>query len=190
MTTTNVQRRQLIEQAEGFLELAMALDGQLSLDTNTKVTLTDRALKCLSQIRNPLGHKPYILFLKGQAYRASGDHESALRCLEQSRQIDPDNIHVYFALAWSYKRSQRIDEAIAAMKRAVELDSESAIAHYNLACYFALDEQIESSLMHLSFAFDLDSSYREMAICEPDFDLIRSDPRFSAMTSVVDPVDL
>lgn len=185
---TKIKRRQLIERAEGFLDLAMALDSDLALELSTKQSLSDRVFSCLNQIQKPLGHKPYVLFLKGQASRMSEEHDKALRFFEQSQRIDPDNIHLYFALGWSYKRVGRVDEAIKAMKRAVELDAESAIAHYNLSCYFALEEQIESALMHLSYAFELDASYREMAVFETDFELIRSDPRFATMTTIVDPV--
>ncbi|MEL7498700.1 MAG: tetratricopeptide repeat protein [Planctomycetota bacterium] len=188
MATTKIQHRRLLERAEGYLELAVALDADLALETTTKQRLANRALACLSEIQNPLGHKPYVLFLKGQAYRTAENHAEAVKYFEQSQRIDPDNIHLYFALGWSYKRCDRITDAVEAMKRAVELDSESAIAHYNLACYFALEEQIESALMHLSYAFELDTKYREMAIYETDFDLIRSDPRFMSMTSIVDPV--
>jgi tetratricopeptide (TPR) repeat protein len=184
-TKMNSQRHQLLENAEGFLELATVLEPDLVLSSSSRRKLAQRAIRHLEKIQNPMGHKPYVLFLKGQACRICEDHPGAICYLEQSRRIDPDNIHVYFALAWSYKRVNRLPEAIDCMQLAVEIDAESGIAQYNLACYLALDEQIELSLMHLSFAFDIDSKYREMAICETDFDLIRSDPRFASMTSVV-----
>lgn len=185
--TTSIQRRRLIERAEGYLELAVALDKELALELETKSRLANRALECLNSIQNPLGHKPYVLFLKGRACCTSEKHVEAIGFFEQSVRIDPDNIHLYFSLGWSYKRIGKISEAIEAMMRACELDSESAIAHYNLACYLALDDHIESALKHLSFAFELNPSYREMAICETDFDLIRSDPRFHNMVANVDP---
>jgi len=185
--TTSIQRRRLIERAEGYLELAVALGSDMALDLETKTRLADRALECLNLIKNPLGHKPYVLFLKGRAYGTAEKHVQAIRYLEQSLRIDPDNIHLCFALGWSYKRTGKITNAIEAMMRACELDSESAIAHYNLACYLALDDHLESALKHLSFAFELDPSYREMAVCETDFELIRSDPRFHNMVANVDP---
>ncbi len=184
-TKMNSLRRQLLENAEGFLELATVLEPDLALSPASRRRMAERAFDCLEKIQHPLGHKPYILFLKGQACRICDDHSGAIRYLEQSRRIDPDNIHIYFALAWSYKRVDRVQDAIECMQQAVEIDSENGIAQYNLACYLALDEQIELSLMHLSFAFDIDAKYREMAICEADFDLIRSDPRFASMTSLV-----
>ena len=184
-TMTTARRRQLLENAEGFLELGMALEASVTLDSATLDKLSHRTLACLNEIQQPMGYKPYVLFLKGQACRLASRHAQAIQYFEQSRRIDPENIHLYFSLAWSYKRVGRILEAIECMQRAVELDAESGIAHYNLACYYALDEQVESALMHLSYAFELNHEYREMAQFETDFDLIRSDPRFSSMTSIV-----
>ena len=185
-TPSKSRSRLLIEQAEGYLDLATALDGPFSLDEKHRDALINAGVDCLNQIQNPLGHKPYVLYLKGQACRIVEDHKGAIHYLEQSRRIDPDNLHLYLALAWSYKRCDRVADAIAAMKCAVQLDAESAIAHYNLACYFALEEQVESALMHLSFAFELDSRYRELALYEKDFDLIRGDSRFSSLTNIAD----
>lgn len=190
MASTNApsksQCRHLIEQAEGYIDLATTLSGPFAMDPSSLDALSALAMETLSRIKNPLGHKPYVLYLKGETQRISGRHEEAIHYFEQSRRIDPDNVLLCLALGWSYKRSNRLGEAIEAMKQAVEMDSESAIAHYNLACYLALDEHIESSLQHLSYAFDLDDHYRDMAMFEEDFDLIRSDPRFASMMTVSD----
>jgi len=170
--------------AEGYLDLAMVLDDHWPLDIKERQALAQRAVSCLQNIKNPLGHKPYILFLKGQAMRASGRLAEAVNYLEQSSKLDPDNLHTYLALAWCYKRTGRLDQAIASMRIAVELDAENSIAQYNLACYFALNRQVELALMHLSFALELNSEYRSLIHDESDFDLIRENPGFAAMTSV------
>ncbi len=171
--------------AEGYLDLATALDDCWSLDNDLRLVLTDRAIECLEEVKNPLGHKPYILFLKGQACRTSNRAHRAIHFLEQSIKLDPENLHTYLALAWCYKRTQQIDRAIIAMQAAVELDSDSPIAHYNLACYCALNRDVDLALMHLTFALDLNSDYREYVAAESDFDLIRENPRFTALAMSV-----
>ena len=180
-----VQRKQRIRAAEGYLDLIMVFDDRWPLDLPLRQQMSDRAIEVLSAIKNPLGHKPYILFLKGQACRACDRHKEAIHFLKQSAQLDPENIHVFLALAWSYKRTDQIDQAIEAMKSAVELDSTSAIAQYNLACYFALAADVPNAILHLSLAFDLDADFRFHVGSETDFDAIRDDRRFMAITSVV-----
>lgn len=184
-TVAQVQRRQNIQMAEGYLELATVLDGELTLDFSLRKSLAERAFGCLSKIKNPLGHKPYILFLKGQACRTADRFVDAIRYLDQSAKLDSENLHTYLALAWCHKRTRRLDLAIEAMQLAVELDSDCAIAHYNLACYSALDHNIDQALMHLTFALDLNDEYRLLVATESDFDGIRENPRFSSLTTVV-----
>jgi len=183
-TIKQVKRRQNIQMAEGYLDLALVLEDEFSLDLSHKTALADRALACLDNIKNPLGHKPYVLFLKGQAARAADRLPDAIKYLKQSLRLDPDNVHTYLALAWCYKRIGRVDQAIDAVSQAVELNSDSAIAQYNLACYFAINRQVELAIMHLSFALDLNSKYRELIATESDFDSIRENPGFVSLTSV------
>lgn len=182
-TMTPPRRRQLIARAEGFLDLATILDDELPLSVEARTRLADRCLECLDRIESPLGHKPYVLFLKGQASRVAERHEEAVNFLEQSRRIDPDNIHVYFSLAWSLKRCGRLEESVATMQQAIELDAGNPLAHYNLACYLALRGEIDASLWHLACALELNTEFRELAWQEPDFEPIRTDPRFASLAA-------
>jgi len=184
-TIKQAKRRQNIKMAEGYLDLATVLDDCWPLDSGEREGLAQRAFSCLQKIKSPLGHKPYILFLKGQAMRVTGRLVQAINYFEQSSKLDPDNPHTYLALAWCFKRTGQLDQAIAAMRTAVEWDSENSIAQYNLACYFALNKQVELALMHLSFALELNPEYRSLIPEESDFDLIRDNPGFGAIASVV-----
>ena len=60
-----IRRQKLIQTAEGYLDLIMAFDDLWPLELPHRVALADRALEALQQIKRPMGHKPYILFLKG-----------------------------------------------------------------------------------------------------------------------------
>ena len=180
-----VQRKQRIRAAEGYLDLIMVFDDRWPLDPPLRCQLATRAIEVLNQIKNPLGHKPYILFLKGQACRASERHREAVHYLKQSAQLDPENIHVFLALAWSYKRVGQLEQAIVEMKNAVQVDSSSAIAQYNLACYLSLAGDVPNALMHLSIALELNRDFRGFVEGETDFDNIRKEPGFRALTSAI-----
>ena len=57
---------------------------------------------------------------------------------------------------------------------------DSAGTLYNLACAEARAGRAEDALFHLRRALELDERFRETASGDPDFDSIRSDPRFPA----------
>ncbi len=178
------QRQKNILAAEGYLELATALEGSCSLDLDLKKQLVDLALCCLNKVIRPSGHKPYVLFLKGQAHRIAQRPRLAITFFEQSHRIDGENLHTCLALAWCCKRTQQIDRAVEVMQTAVELNSESSISHYNLACYCALNQRIDDALMHLTFALNLNPDYLARIASESDFDSIRDNPRFADVTTL------
>jgi len=178
------QRQKNIVAAEGYLELATALDGSCCLSLDLKKQLVDLALSSLNKVIRPAGHKPYILFLKGQAHRIAERPRLAVTFFEQSHKIDGENLHTCLALAWCCKRTQQIERAIEVMQTAVELNSESCISHYNLACYCALNQQIDDALMHLTFALNLYPDYLSKIDSESDFDSIRDNTKFADITTL------
>ena len=183
-TIDRVRRKQLIREAEGYLDLTSLFDDRWSLDAHLKTAMADRAIECLSQVNNPQGFKPHVLFLKGQAHRVAGRLAMAANCLEQSTRLDPENVHSLLALAWCYKRIDRVDLAIETLQQAITVDAESAIVRYNLACYWALTGNVKQTVRYLAMAFEIDSKYRDMVAREPDFDLVRESPHFQAIISV------
>ena len=185
LSVDRVQRKKLIREAEGYLDLILVFDDRWSLEQENRNILAQRAIDCLNQIKTPQGHKPHILFLKGQAARSACRYREAINYLQQSARLDPENLHTYLALGWCYKRIDRIDMAIESMETAVGIDSQSPIAHYNLACYWALAKQAKMAIVHLSHAIDLDEDYRFLINDESDFDPIRDDEDFIALREVV-----
>jgi tetratricopeptide (TPR) repeat protein len=57
---------------------------------------------------------------------------------------------------------------------------------YNLACAESLLGRKEKALQHLRESVETDAVYKKNAIEDPDFDAIRDDPEFSAITGQVD----
>ena len=180
-----VRRKRLIREAEGYLDLMMVFEDRWPLDLVIKKQIADRVIGCLAKIQKPMGHKPHVLFLKGQACLACHRFKQAIHHLRQSAKLDGENVHTLIALAWCYKRTDQLDLAISALEEAILLDSECAIAHYNLACYFALQKNTPSAVMHLTMAIELNTEYRQHIAKESDFDPIRNDPGFLAATTLI-----
>ena len=180
-----VKRRQLIREAEGYLDLAIVFDDRWPLDLPTRKLLADRAVSCLESIDDDSGKRAKINYLRGQAMRIAEQYPQAIEALREASRIDSQNIHTHLALGWCYKRIGEIEHAIEALEDALEVEYDSAITHYNLACYWALLNEPKSAIVHLSIAFDLEDSYRELVHKEPDFDSIRDNPDFMSLTSMI-----
>jgi len=167
-----IRRRQLILQAEGYLELGMP----------------QHTLQVLSRCGNEGTLPDHALFLRGEAYRALGQFQEALAPLKRAAESDPQNANVWLSLGWCYKRTGRIDLAIESLQEALSSepkDSYVALLHYNLACYWSVAGNKRQALACLSRALALDPDFRDVIEREPDFDPIRTDPTFKSLTSVV-----
>ena len=163
-----VRLKQLEREAEGYLELDMA----------------EHALHALDRLEDARP-SPRALYLRGEALRELKRYEQAIRPLRRAARAGPDNVHVWLALGWCYKRTGQIGSAVQTMERAVEAEPGNALVHYNLACYLSLAGDKDRALAHLSRAFARDARYRRLVHDEPDFDPIRSDPDFQALTSII-----
>lgn len=164
-----VRLKHLQRQAEGYLELG----------------LPERALDVLRKIGDPEGFGAQLLYLQGEALRGMGRYGEALVPLERAAEGDPQNIHIWLALGWCRKRTGRLDLAIHAVQRAMEAEPTEALLHYNLACYLSLAGETRRAVRSLARALKIEPHYREMIDTETDFDPIRNDPDFLALTSMV-----
>jgi tetratricopeptide (TPR) repeat protein len=169
VTRNRILLGRAIEEAEGYTELGML----------------EHALRAL-QRRGSLVHgNGRACYLLGEALRELGRYEEALLPLERSVDLLPDDIHVLLALGWCYKRTGQLAKSIDVLERAVKIDSSEAVLHYNLACYWSLARNRTMSLRHLQLALEIDANFRDMVSDEPDFDPIRHDAEFIALTSVI-----
>jgi Flp pilus assembly protein TadD len=161
-----IRLRQAIREAEGYLELGMP---RHSLDV-------------LGRVDDPGTFRAQVLYLTGESLRALERFEEAVQPLVSAGELTPSNTHIWLALGWCYKRTGRLEQAIGALEQAGEVDPDSALIQYNLACYWSLAGGKPQALAHLARALTMDEHFRDLIGTEADFDPIRSDPDFQAIT--------
>lgn len=161
--------KQAERQAEGYLELGMP----------------EQALEALARLggTSPLGSRG--LYLSGEALRALDRFEESLVCLEQAAKLAPSDIHIWLAMGWCHKRTGRLDLAIEDLEQARGAQPSEPLVHYNLACYLSLAGESRRAIVHLSQALGMNPEFRALVDDESDFDPIRSDPQFQAITSMI-----
>ena len=179
-----VRRQQILREAEGYLDLISAGGDICRLPTERRDQLAQRAIALLHGTRFFGRGLATALLLEGQALQRMERFREALVPLERSAELQPGDLHVWLALGWCHKRTGRLDLAIQSLEEALELAGGEAIVHYNLACYWSLAGNRKLALQYLAQALDIDPNYRDRVPDERDFDPIRQDPEFQALTSV------
>lgn len=180
-----MRRRQILREAEGYLDLAMVYWDRWPLSARLRNRLAKRALNVVARLDSGGAQQPAVLFLRGQALRVMGKYREAIGTLQQAADADPENIHIWLALGWCFKRIGKLDRAIQALEEALAVEDEQAIVYYNLACYWSLANNSKLAVDYLERALDIDPSYRDLIAGESDFDPIRDDPGFRDLTSVI-----
>ena len=166
---TRIRVKLAERQAEGYLELGMA----------------EHALESIRRLQSDNGFGARTYYLWGEALRYLDRYEEALDPLQKAADLMPENVAVWLALGWCHKRTMRIALAIGDMESALAHTPAAALLHYNLACYLSLSRHRQRAMFHLAQALALDADYRMLIDSESDFDPIRSDPEFQALTSTI-----
>jgi tetratricopeptide (TPR) repeat protein len=99
--------------------------------------------------------------------------------------LPPEQLEAWLGLGWCYKRLGRLGDAITALRTGLEAAPSQPLLLYNLACYHSLAGDVTAAVDHLTKAISIDDQFRDLTGAERDFDPIRSDPRFVAVTHVV-----
>jgi tetratricopeptide (TPR) repeat protein len=179
------RRKQILREAEGYLDLATACVDRFGLQLATRDRMAERALETLQRLDHNGQRRVEAFYLQGQAYRVMERYADAIVALDQAAELEHDNIHVWLALGWCQKRTGRLDKAIEALEEALQINDRQAIVHYNLACYWSLVRNVKFAVRFLEQAFELDPAFRELVADEHDFDPIREHPRFQELMSVI-----
>jgi tetratricopeptide (TPR) repeat protein len=89
----------------------------------------------------------------------------------------------YWFVAEAPYREGDYERAIEIARKGLEEWPDHPTLHYQLACYHALAAQTEQALEHLDQAIEGDPRAREWAQTDEDFDPLRDDARFRALTA-------
>jgi tetratricopeptide (TPR) repeat protein len=181
----SIRRKQLIREAEGYLDLITVFSDQWPPPRSIRDRLARRAVSALDRLVGTGYQGEHVNYLRGQAMRVMERYDDALGPLHLAADYNPNNIHVHLALGWCYKRIGRLDLAIQSLEDAMAVDPDQGIIHFNLACYWSLAKNVRLALRYLAQSFDLDPNYRDMVSDEKDFDPIREDPDFVALTGAL-----
>ena len=179
-----IRRQALLREAAGYIEL-----GELLVDQDRPLPasgqrLLHRALDLLSLLPEPTRSAAMAKLLEGEALRALGRWEESLLALGAVADQEPLRVEAWLGMGWCLKRLGRLDDAIATLDRGVAALPGEPILLYNLACYHALAGRVQAAIENLTRAISIDSRFRDLTSAEPDFDPIRQDPRFVAVTHV------
>lgn len=176
--------RVILRRASGYLELGeLLLEGEAAAPP-TACRLFRRALAELSLLSEADRRDAAAALLEGETLRALGEWEAAIPPLTRAAHATPAHLEAWLGIGWCLKRLDRLDEAIGALAEGLAAFPDQPVLHYNLACYHSLAGNVPTAIDHLTRAIAIDDRFRDLTGQERDFDAIRSDPRFVAVTSV------
>ena len=184
-TFAPTRRAKLLSNAAGSIELAELLVDGADPPPESARRLLRRALATLAELPASDRADPQCLLLEGEALRALGEWQAALEPLAAAAAAGPARVEAALGLGWCLKRLGRLDDAITALERGRTVSPQQPILLYNLACYHSLAGNVPAAIENLTQAIALDARYRDLTGSERDFDPIRADPRFVAVTCVM-----
>lgn len=181
---SRVRRQAILRQATGSIELAELLVEAGRPLPDSAVRLLERALRTLDELPEPTRSQAKARLLEGEALRGA-------RPLAGGDPAADGGYRTGSAAAGGLARARLVPEASGTARRRDRDSPQGAgcapdqpIFHYNLSCYLSLDGDVQAAIEHLTRAISMDGRFRDLTEVEPDFDPIRADPRFVAVTTV------
>jgi Tfp pilus assembly protein PilF len=129
-------------------------------------------------------HSPFTLNCRGYVKQASGDIPGALADYRRAVKIQPDYPLAVAHFADAKYQAGDLAGALEGFELLLQLMPNDSRAIYNTACVYARQGQLDNALQRLRRAIDLRSAWRETASSDPDFDALRADARFIALTAL------
>ena len=118
----------------------------------------------------------------GNVYYNLGQYGEAIVAYQRAIELDPNLAAPRNGLGIVYHVLGQYEEAITAYERTIELDPNSAHPHYNWALLEAGRGNADVALEHLTDAGTLDPRWKEYVRNAQEFETLRDDPRFQALT--------
>lgn len=161
------QAQRLLDEAEGYRILGAHAE----------------ALRRIEEVEGAGGLPVEAAFARGEYHRDRGEFSLGRDAFRRVLMARASDVEATVGLGWCEKRLGNVQGAVQAYLEAVSRHPNEPILSYNLACYLSLLGQREESLEMLERAVRLRPAFRTEARAEADFDPVREDPRFGALTS-------
>jgi tetratricopeptide (TPR) repeat protein len=119
----------------------------------------------------------------GREKEAKESERLGLQLIERHTQVHPDDARALYFGAGIFARMGDRERSLDWARRALTIDPEESAILYNVACVYGILGETEEAIACLQKAAGLGAFYKNWAAKDPDFDTMRSDPRFQALIS-------
>src|SRR5438309_2188247 len=123
------------------------------------------------------------LVYKGNALGKLGKYGESITCYDKVLKNNPNHQMALINKGLALHYLKKYDQAILFYDKILEKDPQNASALYHKSCSKALQNNSEEALTILEQAIMIDSEYGIKASGDLDFESLRSDQRFKALTS-------
>jgi serine/threonine protein kinase/Tfp pilus assembly protein PilF len=117
----------------------------------------------------------------GQKAEAEAAHRKALQLVEKHVELNPDDARALNLGASELATAGQRERGLQWAKRSLESDPDDAMMQYNTGCFYAVQGEPEEALTCLDKAIRLGYGHREWVDNDPDWDSLRTDPRFQVL---------
>lgn len=140
------------------------------------IELYDRVLRVQPDNLSALFNKAY------SSSRLRKDRE-AIENYKKYLSIEEYNEIVYGNISYNYIQLKDFQNAKEYAIKSTKINPQYSLGWYNLACVNALLQEKDEAISNLKKATDLDEYYKQKAEKDPDFEIIKNDPRFKKLIS-------